>query len=132
MRTRDYALFGKLMRDGGIYQGKQIIPAEWVAQSTSNNAPASAPGSHNDASVGYGYQWWVPPNLENGKEDPNKGDFFAVGIYGQYIYVNPARNLVIAKNAADREFAFEMEGYGHSMNVNIDMFRSLADYYGAQ
>ncbi len=127
MRTRDYALFGKLMRDGGIYQGKQIIPAEWVAQSTSNNAPASAPGSHNDASVGYGYQWWVSPVSA---DTDFKGDYFAVGIYGQYIYVNPALDIVIAKNAAHLEFMSPgQSGKGYMME-NIDVFRSLAKHYG--
>ena len=120
LTTRDYAKFGQLFLQGGKFGGKQVIPAEWVAESTVHSAP-----SMSDRGVGYGYQWWVPMP----QEGPNKGDFFAVGIYGQYIYVNPARNLVIAKNAADREFAFEMEGYGHSMNVNVDLFRSLADYY---
>ena len=60
---------------------------------------------------------------------PNKGDYTAAGIYGQYIYVNPAKNIIIAKNAADREFAYPQDGYTHSMNVNMDLFRSLADYY---
>ena len=58
---------------------------------------------------------------------PNAGDFFAVGIYGQYIYVNPSANLVIAKNAADREFLFTQSNRQHSTNMNVDMFRSLAD-----
>ena len=66
------------------------------------------------------------------QEGPNKGDFTAVGIYGQYVYINPNRGIVIAKNAADREFAYPQDGYGHSMNVNVDMFRSLADYYDRQ
>lgn len=120
LTTRDYAKFGQLFLQGGEYGGKQIIPADWVAASTVNSAPTMS-----DRGVGYGYQWWVPMP----QEGPNKGDFFAVGIYGQYIYINPAKNIVIAKNAADREFTQEMEGYGHSMNVNVDLFRSLADYY---
>ena len=57
---------------------------------------------------------------------PNAGDFFAVGIYGQYIYVNPSANLVIAKNAADREFTQAQSNGQHSVNMNVDMFRSLA------
>ncbi len=129
MRTRDYALFGKVMRDGGVYNGKSIIPAAWVTESTANNAPASAAGSHNDASVGYGYQWWVPPASEDAGF---QGDFFAVGIYGQYIYVNPALDIVIAKNAAHREFMSPAaSGKGYMME-NIDVFRSLAKYYAAK
>ena len=121
LTTRDYAKFGQLFLKGGSFNGKQVIPADWVKASTAHSAPTIG-----DRGVGYGYQWWVPMP----QEGPNKGDFFAVGIYGQYIYINPAKNLVIAKNAADREFALAQDGYVHSMNVNIDMMRSLADYYG--
>jgi CubicO group peptidase (beta-lactamase class C family) len=65
------------------------------------------------------------------QEGLNKGDFTASGVYGQYVYVNPSKGIVIAKNAADREFTQKQYGYNHSMNVNIDIFRSLADYYSA-
>ena len=61
------------------------------------------------------------------QEGPSKGDYFAIGIYGQYIYVNPAAGIVIAKNAADREFTVEQSNGQHSMNMNIDIFRSLAE-----
>ena len=125
LRTRDYAKFGQLFLQDGQWAGKngqmkQVIPAQWVAASTRHSAPALS-----DRNVGYGYQWWVPMP----QEGIHKGDFFAVGIYGQYIYINPSLGIVIAKNAADREFTQAVEGYGHSMNVNIDMMRSLAEHY---
>ncbi len=120
LTTRDYAKFGQLFLDGGIVRGTQVIPTDWVNTSTKHSAPTIS-----DRGVGYGYQWWVPMP----QTGSNAGDYFAVGIYGQYIYINPAKNLVIAKNAADREFALAQDGYTHSMNVNIDMMRSLADYY---
>lgn len=64
MRTRDYALFGELIRNHGRRGGKQIIPAKWVAISTSQTAPLAAEGagvSTEDGSpFGYGYQWWIP------------------------------------------------------------------------
>ena len=41
---------------------------------------------------GYAYQWWVPPG--------NEGVFMALGIYGQCIYVNPARHVVIVQTSA--------------------------------
>ena len=82
-----------------------------------------SPNTHPIRGTGYGYQWWVPMP----QTGPNAGDFFAIGIYGQYIYVNPSANLVIAKNAADREFLFTQSNGQHSTNMNIDMFRSLAD-----
>jgi len=123
LTTRDYAKFGQMFLQGGEFNGTQVIPADWAEASTRHSAPTIS-----DRGVGYGYQWWVPMP----QEGLNKGDFTASGIYGQYIYVNPTRGIVIAKNAADREFAYPQDGYSHSMNVNMDMFRSIADYYGAE
>ena len=123
LTTRDYAKFGQMFLQGGQFNGKQVIPADWVKASTMHSAPTI-----NYRGTGYGYQWWIPMP----QEGPNKGDYTAAGIYGQYVYVNPARGIVIAKNAADREFAFPQDGYTHSMNVNMDMFRSIADYYAQQ
>ena len=120
LTTRDYAKFGQMFEQGGKFNGKQVIPADWVAASTVHSAPTMS-----DRDVGYGFQWWIPMP----QAGPNKGDYTAAGIYGQYIYVNPAKNIIIAKNAADREFAYPQDGYTHSMNVNMDLFRSLADYY---
>ncbi|MEX1662523.1 serine hydrolase domain-containing protein [Thioclava sp. 15-R06ZXC-3] len=90
LRTRDYARFGQLFLQNGQWQGRQIVPADWVKASTSLQAPGGA---------GYGYQWWVPTDTAQ-----NGGDYFAHGIYGQYIYINPAHNAVIAVNSADRGF----------------------------
>lgn len=129
MTTRDYAAFGKLMRDGGMRAGEQIIPAAWVAESTSNNAPGDVSTGHNDKSVGYGYQWWVPPVSA---DVDFKGDFFAVGIYGQYIYVNPTLDIVVSKNAAHREFMQGGQSGRGYMIENIDVFRSLAKHYAGQ
>jgi len=119
LRTRDYAKFGQLFLQNGQWEGEQLIPADWVSASTQNQAP----NVHPIRGTGYGYQWWVPMP----QEGPSKGDFFAVGIYGQYIYVNPAAGIVIAKNAADREFTVQQSNGQHSMNMNIDMFQSLAE-----
>ncbi|WP_017931019.1 serine hydrolase domain-containing protein [Robiginitomaculum antarcticum] len=92
MTTRDYALFGALFRDGGKWNGEQVVPADWVAASTAKSAPSPDIADPFD----YGYQWWVPENAD--------GDFYANGIYGQTIYINPKANIVIVKNSADREF----------------------------
>lgn len=129
MRTRDYALFGRLMRDNGQMNGVQIIPTDWVKVSTRPSAPPPPDDidSHNDLSaVGYGYQWWIPPT----SSDPDFAyDFFAVGIYGQYIYINPALDIVIAKNAAHREFMEPGQSGRGYMIENLDVFRSLAKHY---
>jgi CubicO group peptidase (beta-lactamase class C family) len=124
MRTRDYALFGELIRNQGRRGDEQIIPADWVAKSTSQSAPPALEGAgvstEDGSSFGYGYQWWLPPNSD--------GEFFAVGVYGQYLYINPQAGIVIAKNAAHREFMSSDEKGESYMAQNITLFRGIAEH----
>jgi CubicO group peptidase (beta-lactamase class C family) len=92
MSTRDYARFGQLFLQQGRWDGRQVVPADWVAESTRPLA-ITAPGATR-----YGYQWWIPA-------DGREGEFLARGIYGQFVYVNRPAGVVIAMNSADREFA---------------------------
>ncbi len=117
LRTRDYALFGELMRNGGRRGDVQIIPADWVAISTIDTAPSDVTGFP----FGYGYQWWMPPQADD--------EFFAVGVYGQYIYINPKAGIVIAKNAAHREFTEVDEAGVDYLSKNVELFRSIAEHY---
>ncbi|PHS77729.1 MAG: hypothetical protein COB56_02065 [Robiginitomaculum sp.] len=129
VRTRDYALFGELFRNEGRRidengDDTQIIPADWVRMSTGPSAPPMVEGhnaTEDGAEFGYGYQWWMPPNAD--------GEYYAVGVYGQYIYVNPKAGIVIAKNAAHREFMeADEKGEGY-MAQNLTMFRAIAEHY---
>ena len=115
MRTRDYARFGLMMAQDGNLNGNQIVPREWVRASTKQSAPAPAPD--HDTNLGYGYQWWLPP-------DAQEGEFFASGIYGQYIYVNRPKGAVIALNSADRVWSGTDRDITH---MNLTMFRAIAD-----
>ncbi len=107
--TRDNARFGQMMAQGGMWQGKQIVPADWVAESTRASAK-TAPGE-----IGYGYQWWVPLGCKDGQ-------FLARGIYGQYIYIDQINNVVIAAHSADR--AFREDGVSRENEV---MFQQIAE-----
>lgn len=106
MTTRDYARFGQMIAQGGVWQGRQIVPQDWVEASTRPSAPGGA---------GYGYQWWIA-------DDAGPGEVNAQGIYGQYIWIDRARNIVIVVNAADR--GFEEPGVATG---NIVLFRRIAD-----
>jgi CubicO group peptidase (beta-lactamase class C family) len=92
---RDYARVGLLMLGKGALGGRRVVSEEWVRQSITPDAdflrpvPAGAPGGPR---TGYGYQWWIPPGAD--------GAFMAVGIFGQAIYVNPARGIVVVQTAA--------------------------------
>ncbi|MCC5983138.1 MAG: serine hydrolase [Rhodobacteraceae bacterium] len=95
---RDYARFGRLFLEGGARDGVQIVPADWVHASVNPQAPHLQPGDNpaSDWVFGYGYKWWIP-------EDP-RGDFTAIGVWGQYVYVDPARAVVIVKTSTDPLF----------------------------
>ena len=124
VRTRDYALFGELFRNEGRRGDTQIIPADWVRVSTQPSAPPMLEGhnaTEDGSEFGYGYQWWTPPNSD--------GEYYAVGVYGQYIYVNPKAGIVIAKNAAHREFMEADETGEGYMAQNLTMFRAIAEHY---
>ncbi|MGX9351010.1 serine hydrolase domain-containing protein [Shimia sp. W99] len=107
IRTRDYARFGQMFLQNGMYGGVQIVPAAWVAESTTPSAN-TAPGE-----LQYGYQWWMP-------KDAQPEEFFGIGVYGQYIYVDRPSGVVIAMNSADRQF--KESGVTDS---NIAMFREI-------
>lgn len=121
LRTRDFAKFGQMILQDGMWRGEQVIPANWIAESTRDSAPQPDLDARD---VGYGYQWWVPYDSED------KGrDFFAVGVYGQYIYINRDAGIVIAKNAADREFRDTGQSGQSLFLERLDLFRALAAHY---
>ena len=125
MPTRDYALFGELIRNGGKRGDLQIIPEAWIVESTKVSAPQGKVGKTTRTQDGsrfeYGYQWWIPPRADE--------EVFAVGVYGQFIYINPKAGIVIAKNAAHREF-MEADEFGEGYMIkNINLFRAMAEHY---
>lgn len=81
--TRDFARFGLFVLAGGQAGGKQIVPADWFAQAITKQKDIGRPGK------GYGYQWWTYDD----------GSVAAQGIFGQGIFIDPRRKLVIASNA---------------------------------
>jgi CubicO group peptidase (beta-lactamase class C family) len=81
--TRDMARFGQFILGGGLIGGKAILPDGWIAAATVKNADIGVAGR------GYGYQWWTYDD----------GTYAAQGIFGQGIFIDPARKLVIASNS---------------------------------
>ena len=114
---RDYARLGWLYLNGGRRDGVQIVPEAWVRASVTPDAPHLMPGPKPDSieNMGYGYQWWIP-------EEP-EGDFMALGIYGQVIYVNPSKRLVIAKNGVDLNF---QRNNFESDRIAVALYRTIA------
>lgn len=112
---RDYARFARVYLNEGSYEGKQILEKQWIQDSMNISADYSKPGANHDAynAIGYGYQWWIP--------EGDKGEFMAIGVYGQWIYVNPANRVIIVKLSADPNF---MEK-GYELK-HVEFFRAIA------
>jgi CubicO group peptidase (beta-lactamase class C family) len=116
---RDYARFGLLYLHGGRWKGKQIVPSGWVGDSLRADAPHLKPGAneHSDFPLGYGYQWW----LMDGRE----GEFSAIGVYNQFIYVNPTRKLVIVKTSANSDYGRTDTEESFRELETIELFRAI-------
>ena len=113
---RDYAKFGLLYLHGGKFNGKQIIPESWVKESIKPDRPYLKPGETGEKNAywGYQYHWWVPVG--------SQGDYCANGAWGQYIYINPEKNLVIAKSGAGNSVSRTPDD-----DETIILFRAIAE-----
>ena len=111
--ARDYAKLGELYRLRGRMNNKQIIPEKWVDESVRPDAPHLMPGenSMSDYPLGYGYQWWIPDE---------SGDYMAIGVYNQFIYVSPKNNSVVVQLAANKIYGVD------AIETTVSEFESIA------
>ncbi len=82
--ARDFARFGVFVLNGARgADGRSVVADGWLAEATTERVGIGQPGR------GYGFQWWTYSD----------GTFAARGIFGQGIFIDPGRKLVIATNA---------------------------------
>ncbi|MEQ1683259.1 MAG: serine hydrolase [Burkholderiaceae bacterium] len=81
--SRDYARFGLFILNDARVNGQSIVPEGWLSEATTERTGIGQPGR------GYGYQWWTYTD----------GSFAARGIFGQGIFIDPKRRIVIVSNA---------------------------------
>jgi CubicO group peptidase (beta-lactamase class C family) len=95
-RAIDFAKFGRLYLNNGNWDGTQVLPADWIAQSTQ-------PDPDGDRSYwDYRYMWQSKPH------DEANYDYMAAGKYCQTIYVSPHKNLIIVRNGESCGEVFPM------------------------
>ena len=108
--TRDFARFGLFVLNGARVGGQSIVPEGWLAEATTERTGIGVPGR------GYGYQWWTYSD----------GTFAARGIFGQGIFIDPKRKLVIASNAnwaggaSDRVASDAREAFYRAVQKAVD------------
>jgi CubicO group peptidase (beta-lactamase class C family) len=92
---RDYARLGRLFAHDGAWEGKQIIPAQWMIDATTARAADAylAPGRNGPGSFGYGYLIWLLPGARR--------QFAFISDYGQRIFVDPGSKLVMVQTAVE-------------------------------
>lgn len=113
MRLRDYARFGHfVINDGVAADASRIVPEGWFAAAGARQADIGRPG------FGYGYQWWTYDD----------GSYAAQGIFGQGIFIDPARKLVIVgvgnwPTATDQRRSMARLAFYRSVQAQVDAER---------
>lgn len=102
--ARDFAKIGQLVADGGRVGDNQLVPPAWIER-------IGTPSPHRVSDEGYSAQWWHPDGGDG-------ADLSAVGVYGQYIWVDPPSRTVIVK----------LSDYGTSQDETetFEVFRTIA------
>ena len=124
-RAIDFAKFGRLFLHNGNWDGVQVVPAEWVAESTQADPSVDYGNYYYDDFIFangqgyYKYMWWGI------QRDARNYDFMALGNHGQIIYISPQKNLIILRFG---------ESYGEFGGAQgwVDMFYGFASNYDAQ
>lgn len=123
LTARDYAKFGELYRNEGRWHGKQIISKDWVRDSTTIDSAVREVGkpivAGHSIDLGYGYQWWIPSG--------DKGDYSAVGVLNQLVYVYPEKKTTIVKLSANRKYGTSNDELTDQNIENIEFVRAIAE-----
>jgi CubicO group peptidase (beta-lactamase class C family) len=122
LTARDFAKIGELYRNHGVWGGKQIVPQDWVAASVHSDAAHLEPGKvivgGHVFPFGYGYQWWIPKG--------EIGEFSAIGVYNQFVYIDPSRGVVIVKLSANRKYGTTPDEAENREEETMEFIRATA------
>jgi CubicO group peptidase (beta-lactamase class C family) len=96
LTARDTAKFGLLYLKNGRWGDLQVVPEEWVRESSQMHVEFEAKGPKGPGAIGYGYLWWIlfPDPRGNGRQDI----YAAIGRFAQYIFIIPEHDMVVVVN----------------------------------
>lgn len=114
----DFAMFAYLFLKNGELQGQQIIPENWVRESTAIQAETTLDGRD----MAYGYQWWRMPESDYA---PIEGMYYAAGVYGQLAFVLPNLNAVVVMTGGTYE-AYMQNAFGMLMGCIVPALSGIA------
>ena len=111
--SEDYARFGEFYRTDGVWNGDRLLPQGWSEEATTPRASWQEPGATRYEGRGYALHFWVP--------EDHDGEFYAAGVFGQYIWVDRRRGVVIAQNSGDPVWFNKLE-------ETYAFFRAVAEH----
>ncbi|MBS0385383.1 MAG: serine hydrolase [Proteobacteria bacterium] len=126
MSTRDMARFGQLFLNGGRWNGAQLVPESWIADSTRVYSTTD----HDGILGGYGYLWWITTD-QGGKNTYGLplGSYTAAGNGGRYISIFPGQNLLVAVQPEEHDGQPQAQIYTDLPSYN-QLLRQLLDAVG--
>lgn len=119
--TRDLARVGRLMLSGGVAAGGRVVSEQWVTQTLAGGDSSKWQSARRDLypEGSYRNQWWATGNA--------RGNVYAVGIYGQYIWLDPASDTVIAKFSTEPAAVGTASAAAHS-----ELFADICEVFAGE
>jgi CubicO group peptidase (beta-lactamase class C family) len=102
--------FGELLLHEGNWEGRQIVPADYLKEATRKQVETTTGRKDYNESFGYGYQFWMTPLPDT---------YLCSGNYGQYCLVMPKKDMVLAV------MSFEGNRHKRVRDVMLDMAKEL-------
>lgn len=123
MVPRDYARFGELCRNHGRFGDIEIIPEAYLREATlpatAHTRPGAQPSEGMSIPIGYGLHWWLPW--------ADRTQFAAIGIYNQYILVEPQCQTVIVKLSANPRYGTTSDDQSSRSSETLTFLRALSE-----
>jgi CubicO group peptidase (beta-lactamase class C family) len=122
----DLARFAVMMLNNGRFNGQQVVPESVVAKLAAGGDRAafsdgpSMHGVRGDGNWSYRAQWWV-------RGTPDKEAFTAIGVHGQFIYIDQTRNVAIVKQSS-----LPVSSQDVDLDFNINAFDAIIEYLGSR
>lgn len=112
---RDWARFGLFIEQGGVWNGEQILPEDWVDRATVSDEAHIMPGEvHPNPNRGYAWHWWTYAD----------GTFTASGANGQTLYIDRENDIVVARSSS------WPAGYVREYDdQSFAMYKALAEWF---
>jgi CubicO group peptidase (beta-lactamase class C family) len=118
LRTEDVAAFGQLYLQNGSWDGRQLVPSDWVARATSNLVPNGDPATASDWAQGYGFQFWQCRN----------GAYRGDGAFGQYCVVMKDQDAVLVMTGGLQDMQVPLDlAWEHLLPAFSDAGRVAAE-----